>query len=71
MGISFQKKREPVPWGPENPYGTAWKTKKTTISESGFADLDPFKNRVFKIINEQRTNPCVAVSVAPEAISVS
>jgi primary-amine oxidase len=46
-------------FGPENPYGTAWKTNKTTVAESSFADAAPFTNRVFKILNEQKINPCV------------
>jgi primary-amine oxidase len=49
--------REPTPIGLESPYGTAWTTTKTTITESTFADAAPFSNRVFKILNEQKINP--------------
>ncbi|KGO38825.1 Copper amine oxidase, N2-terminal [Penicillium expansum] len=40
----------------ENPFGNAWKVEKSIFEKSTFADAAPEKNRVFKIINESRTN---------------
>ncbi|KAK3984250.1 putative copper amine oxidase [Cladorrhinum sp. PSN332] len=50
-----------------NPHGVGYTIKKTEISSSGGFDLDPSKNRVFKI-----TNPAVrnAVNGAPVAYKV-
>jgi primary-amine oxidase len=40
----------------ENPFGNAWKLVKRPFEKSTFADAAPDKNRVFKIINENRLN---------------
>lgn len=50
-----------------NPFGVGFVNKRTYIEKEGFADLAPFKNRVFKIVNENNVNP---VSKTPVAYKV-
>lgn len=53
----IQEDSVPVPeTDEENPYGNAWRLVKTPIEKSTFADAAPEKNRVFKIVNENRLN---------------
>lgn len=40
----------------ENPHGNAWKLVRKAIEKSTFADAAPHKNRIFKIVNESKTN---------------
>ena len=40
-----------------NPHGVGYISERTTIHQSGFADLDINKNRTFKIINPNVKNP--------------
>jgi primary-amine oxidase len=51
---------EPLPLGPENPVGTAWVTKRTTLATESEAQrlIDPFKARYWRI-----ENPAVANAV--------
>lgn len=42
---------------PLNPHGNAWCAVKTPIEMSGYADADPTSARVFKIVNEDVSNP--------------
>ena len=44
---------EPLPWGPENPTGTAWVTKRTVLSteEQAKGQIDPLKGRFWRIEN--------------------
>ncbi|KAL8286460.1 hypothetical protein RQP46_004477 [Phenoliferia psychrophenolica] len=58
----FQEDSVPMPFSAANPpannlYGVGYTTSKTPIKTSGFADADPAKNRVFKILNESKVNP--------------
>lgn len=46
-----------MPIGPENPHGVGYKVEKTVIKQAGTAELDPGKNRTFKIINPSVINP--------------
>jgi len=49
---------EPLPLGPENPVGTAWITKKTTLASESEAQrlIDPFKARYWRIENPSKAN---------------
>jgi primary-amine oxidase len=40
-----------------NQWGVGYTVEKTPIEVSGTADAAPFKNRVFKIVNESKVNP--------------
>jgi primary-amine oxidase len=44
---------EPLPWGPENPMGTAWVTKRTPLTSEAAAKgkIDPTRGRYWKIEN--------------------
>ncbi len=54
----------PVPMGPENPNGTAWKTHKTVLSTESEAQrlVDPLAGRYWRIESSETTNhvgdPC-------------
>jgi primary-amine oxidase len=47
---------EPLPWGPENPTGTAWVTKRTVLaSEAGArGKVDPLRGRFWRIENPEK-----------------
>jgi primary-amine oxidase len=49
---------EPLPIGPDNPVGTAWVTKSTTLESETEAQrlIDPFKARYWRIENPSVTN---------------
>lgn len=47
-----------------NPYGVGFTNKRTYIEKEGFADLAPFTNRTFKIVNEDKINPVSRTPVA-------
>ncbi|HEY6890439.1 MAG TPA: primary-amine oxidase [Solirubrobacter sp.] len=49
---------EPLPWGPENPTGTAWVTKRTVLSSEGMAKgkIDPLKGRFWRIENPEKVS---------------
>lgn len=51
-----------------NPYGVGFINKRTYMEKEGWADLAPFQNRVFKIVNESKINP---VSKTPVAYKVN
>jgi primary-amine oxidase len=40
----------------KNPFGNAWRIVRAPFEKSTFADAAPEKNRVFKIVNENRPN---------------
>ena len=40
-----------------NPYGTGYAVQKTVLDTEGGYDLDPLKNRTFKITNPSKINP--------------
>ncbi|WP_028063099.1 primary-amine oxidase [Solirubrobacter soli] len=44
---------EPLPWGPENPTGTAWVTKRTPLTSESHATgkIDPLRGRFWRIEN--------------------
>jgi primary-amine oxidase len=44
---------EPLPWGPENPTGTAWVTKRTVLAgeQQAKSQIDPLKGRFWRIEN--------------------
>lgn len=51
-----------MPYSSANPpannlWGVGYTIQKTPFDVSGFADAAPEKNRVFKILNEQKINP--------------
>jgi len=48
---------------PSNPYGVGYISEQTTIEHEGGHDLDFTKNRVFKIVNENVTNPITKTPV--------
>lgn len=53
----IQEDSIPVPKSDEeNPHGNAWRVVKTPFEKSTFADAAPEKNRVFKIVNENKLN---------------
>ncbi|MDA0159183.1 primary-amine oxidase [Solirubrobacter ginsenosidimutans] len=49
---------EPLPWGPDNPTGTAWVTKRTVLSSEGMAKgkIDPLKGRFWRIENPEKVS---------------
>jgi primary-amine oxidase len=49
---------QPLPMGPENPYGNAWETIATPLERESEAqrDLDFARARYWKVINEDSTN---------------
>lgn len=54
----MQEESLPVPMNPEtNPRGNYYEIRRTPITTSTWADLEPRNNRVFKIVNESKTNP--------------
>ncbi|KAH0524020.1 hypothetical protein TsFJ059_008941 [Trichoderma semiorbis] len=59
----------PLPINEGNPQGIGYHVKQEVIEKEGFADIDPLKNRVFKIINPSSRNPVndkpVAYAVVP------
>ncbi|KAF2862778.1 putative copper amine oxidase [Piedraia hortae CBS 480.64] len=52
-----------------NPKGNAYKVVSTPIEQSCSADLSPQTNRIFKIINENKTNPISGRNVGYKLIS--
>jgi primary-amine oxidase len=53
-----QEESLPVPMNAvTNPHGNMYKVVQTPFAQSGYADLDPTKNRIFKIINQSKKNP--------------
>jgi primary-amine oxidase len=44
---------EPLPWGPENPTGTAWVTRRTPLTSESHATgkIDPLRGRFWRIEN--------------------
>ncbi|GAD93404.1 hypothetical protein PVAR5_2014 [Paecilomyces variotii No. 5] len=53
----IQEESIPVPeTDEENPFGNAWRVVRTPFEKSTFADAAPEKNRVFKIVNENKPN---------------
>ncbi|KAK4685406.1 primary-amine oxidase, partial [Tremellales sp. Uapishka_1] len=64
-----QEDSVPMDFDPENPpannpYGVGYYVEKTLIEKSGFADAAPHKNRVFKIINPNKTNAVSGNNIA-------
>ena len=49
---------EPLPWGPENPTGTAWVTKRTVLASEASArgKIDPLKGRFWRIENPEKVS---------------
>jgi primary-amine oxidase len=49
---------EPLPFGPDNPTGTAWVTKKTVLERESDAQrtIDPLKGRHWRIESSDATN---------------
>jgi primary-amine oxidase len=49
---------EPLPWGPENPTGTAWVTKRTVLAseEQAKGRIDPLKGRFWRIENPSKVS---------------
>jgi primary-amine oxidase len=47
---------EPLPWGPENPTGTAWVTKRTVLATEAQAKgkIDPLRGRFWRIENPDK-----------------
>jgi primary-amine oxidase len=47
---------EPLPWGPENPTGTAWVTKRTVLASEATAkgQIDPLRGRFWRIENPEK-----------------
>ena len=46
---------EPVPYGPENPTGTAWVTKRTVYAdESARGQIDPLRGRFWRVENPSK-----------------
>ena len=47
---------EPLPWGPENPTGTAWVTKRTVLAGEATAkgQIDPLRGRFWRIENPEK-----------------
>ena len=52
----------------ENPHGNAWKVHKTPFEKSSFADAEPQRNRVFKVVNEKKLN---AISGNPVGFKIA
>jgi primary-amine oxidase len=50
---------EPLPPGPENPYGTAWETRRTVLETESAAQriIDPLKARTWRIENPSKLGP--------------
>jgi len=46
-----------------NPFGVGYTTRSSIVDHEGALDLDFTKNRVFKIINEQKVNPVTGTPV--------
>ncbi|KAF2489600.1 hypothetical protein BU16DRAFT_553037 [Lophium mytilinum] len=58
LNTVIQEESIPVPQSEEeNPHGNAWRVVKTPFETSGHADANPLANRVFKMVNENVTNP--------------
>ncbi|CAG9982779.1 unnamed protein product [Clonostachys byssicola] len=53
----------PVDGSIHNPYSVGYTTVKENVENEGGLDLDITKNRVFKIINEQKINPITKTPV--------
>ncbi|OCF40041.1 hypothetical protein I317_06179 [Kwoniella heveanensis CBS 569] len=53
VAMPFDKLNPPK----DNRWGVGYKVEKTPITTSGFADIDPTKARVFKIVNPNIKNP--------------
>jgi primary-amine oxidase len=54
----IQEESLPVPMNPEtNPRGNYYEVRRTPIKKASWADAEPRNNRVFKIVNESKTNP--------------
>ena len=49
----YEVHTEPVPLGPENPYGNAWVTKATLLATESEAQrvIDPLSGRYWKVVN--------------------
>jgi primary-amine oxidase len=49
---------EPLPWGPENPTGTAWVTKRTPLTSEASAKgtIDPLRGRFWRIENPNQVS---------------
>jgi primary-amine oxidase len=45
---------EPLPWGPSNPTGTAWVTRRTPLVREGGVKVDPLHGRFWRIENPNR-----------------
>lgn len=45
-----------IPFSEENPHGTAWRIRKTPVTNEGWVDAQPSSNRIFKIINKNKLN---------------
>ena len=60
---------KPMPINEQNPHGIGYYTEQTKITKEGTADIDPLKNRIFKILNPTSLNPVnghpVAYCVVP------
>lgn len=68
----FQEESLPVPMNAKtNPRGNYYKVERTPIEQSSWVDAEVKNNRVFKIVNEAKTNPIsgrpVAYKLVPPA----
>jgi primary-amine oxidase len=65
----MQEETFSVPYYPqENPHGNAWKVVKTLFEKSDFANAEPQKIRIFKIVNEKKFN---AISGKPVGFKIT
>ncbi|ANB15316.1 copper-containing amine oxidase [Sugiyamaella lignohabitans] len=64
---TFPMKRDPV----DNPFGVGFGAKRTIVQNSGHFELDPTKNRTFKISNESIKNKVTGNPVAYKLLAPS
>ncbi|OQD64631.1 hypothetical protein PENPOL_c007G05499 [Penicillium polonicum] len=60
----FYEDSVPLPVSQDNPYGVGYVAEKTVLRTSGTADTSVDRNRVFKICNQDVTNPLTHKPVA-------
>jgi primary-amine oxidase len=53
----------PLPLGKDNPFGVGYSTKAELLDDETGLDLDFSKNRIFKIVNEEKLNPTTRTAV--------
>lgn len=66
---------EPLPWGPENPYGNAWVTRETLLAQEAEAQrtIEPRTARYWKIVNLDTLNALgqpVAYKLMPDSTTL-